>query len=395
MFFATIKTEKGKDYIWGVFEKYIQSVPNCPKDVSFAKFALKRFMSEYCDLRNGNLDMSAMVRSAMKDGIHFEFYEKSAKNNISEDSIGCYNNKTKSVKFNCKNYVLDKRSCIHNTLAHELCHYSMDDNGKGYGCTFLTSDLGTLWCEIMKSESFLGVDGWKKTYQQNADKNKKLLYGNHSFFRNLRGEYKKSLFYGAQHAKKGEIFARVMGLFAKQKGGLDFVKKQDTKRLGLQVVCDMAMAHADNNDRKYQAIVDNLSKHKISPETMQAILNLKSCQEDISEKANFSERDYKSFMFYSCEVMKQVKKEFENFEAKVVNNNEVLEKQEKDVSEHATTLYDKLAKYSHSSINRRLNLREKQLEEKNQKPIQPQYPVVPVKPEISILARFKKALAEK
>ena len=206
--------------------------------------------------------------------------------------------------------------------------------------------------------------------------------------------YKKSLFYEAQYAKKGEIFARVMGLFAKQKGGLDFIKKQDTKRLGLQVVCDMAMAHADGNDRKYQAIIDNLSKHKIAPETMQAILNLKSCQEDILEKGDFSERDYKLFMFHSNEATKQIKKEFKTFEEKVVDHNVVSDEQEKGVSEHATTLYDRLAKSSDLTVNHRLSLRKKQIQQIPHKTNLPKYPLMTVKTENKIVSKWAKRVID-
>lgn len=388
------KRENTVDYVWSVFEKYIRSAPNCPKDISFSKNALRRFFWEYMKLRNDNLDMSGMVRSAIKEGIHFEFYEDFKTSSSSETAVGCYNYQAKSIKFNCKNYVYNEHSCIHNTLAHELCHYSMDDLGKGgYACTFLNSDLGKIWYECMKSESFLGAPEWKKTYKQYRDKNKERLYGDFPFFENLRKEYKILLSYQAGNPQKGEMFARFMGLIAHKKGGLDWLETNDPTRKGLQIVCDMAMAHADEDKSQYKAIVQKLSEHKISKETMLSLLNLKSCQEDIREKGEFSEDDYILLANIRVDAKKSIKKEFECFEEKLPNN------EQKGITGHngvsATTLYDRLAKCSQSLENGRLQLRKKQLEEKNQKQIQPQYPVVPVKPEISILARFKKALAEK
>lgn len=385
------KRENYVDYVWSVFEKYIHSAPNCPKDISFSKSALRRFFFEYRDLRNDNLDMSGMVRSAMKDGIHFEFYEDFKTSGSSETTIGSYSPQAKSIKFNCKKYVYDKRAPIHNTLAHELCHYSMDDLGKGYACTFLNSDLGKIWYEYLKNISFLGAPGWKKTYKQYRDKES--LYGDHPFFENLRNEYKILLSYDSINAKKGEMFARVMGLFARKKGGLDWTDKSDTRRRGLQIVCDMAMAHADADESQYKAIVQKLSEHKMSEETMLSLLNLKSCQEDIQEKGEFSKNDYNLLNKARVDVYKNIRKEFERFESKLTNNEQNGITGHNGVS--ATTLYDRLAKCSQSHQNGRAQFRERQRKEKNQKPIQPQYPVVPVKPEISILARFKKALAEK
>ena len=292
-----------------------------------------------------------------------------------------------------KKYVYDEHARIHNTLAHELCHYSMDDLGKGYACTFLNSDLGKIWYECMKTESFLGAPEWKRTYKNYRNKDKKSVYGDHPFFEDLRKEYKILLSYQAGNPQKGEMFARVMGLLACKKGGLDYLKKNDPIRKGLQLVCDMAMAHADEDESQYKAIVQKLSEHKISKETMLSLLNLKSCQEDIREQDAFSENDYKLLATSRVDAKESIRKEFECFEEKITNN------EQKGITGHngvsATTLYDRLAKSSQSLENGRLQLRKKQLEEKNQKQIQPQYPVVPVKPEISILARFKKALAEK
>jgi hypothetical protein len=184
-----------------------------------------------------------------------------------------------------------------------------------------------------------------------------------------------------------------MGLLARKKGGLDWTDKNDTKRRGPQIVCDMAMAHADADESQYKAIVQKLSEHKMSKETMLSLLNLKSCQEDIQEKGEFSKNDYNLLNKARVDVYENIRKEFERFESKLTNNEQNGITGHNGVS--ATTIYDRLAKSSQSLENGRLQLRKKQLEEKNQKQIQPQYPVVPVKPEISILARFKKALAEK
>ena len=334
-------------YIKEVFKKYIHQQPNCPKNIDFALDALKKFCYNYSWLDHDNLQMSAMVRSAMKDGIHFDFYEKTP-NDKNEQSFGTkvvnldnayaqYAPNRRAIEFNCSSYPVD--STVQNTLAHELCHYAMDDTGNGaYLSTFVNSDFGKLWFNEVKKEVFFADNSWTNFKNKYKKEKKKEAYGSSAFFKNLLNEYKNTLngrSYKTERAKIGEIFARVTGLLAKKVGGLDYLPSNHTLRMGVQLACEMAAAKASGNTAFYNSIVDTLKEHKISSETKEAVFNCMNVREEIKDKGAFEEEDFGNYVNASGSLLRCVKKEYEaireNIDAKRGLDKSQIQAEDKEI----------------------------------------------------------------
>lgn len=287
-----------RDELFNCFEKRIRNAKNCPKDLDlkFVRVSLMRFYDEYKELRNNHLDMSALVRSAMKHGISFHFYEVNApKDGVAkqlENNVAQYAPSRQTIEFNCKQYVYGNvNATYHNTFAHELCHFAMHDKKDGYLCTFLESDFGKMWYEGMKTEAFCGNKKWQKAWDEYKKKGKRGRHGSGLFMQHLSDEYTaiiKSSSYKSQNAKAGEMFARLMGMFASQPLGLDLVPKETSCRMGCDLVCLLATADANNDTATYNAVLEALKTHQVSSELKDKIIEEKSLKEDIVEKGTYS-----------------------------------------------------------------------------------------------------------
>ncbi|MBR6412016.1 MAG: hypothetical protein IKS41_02500 [Alphaproteobacteria bacterium] len=383
----TLKKEKKQtNHLWQVLEKYIRAVPNCPKDISFAKGALIRFFREYRNLRNENIDMSAIIRSAIQEGIHFDFYEKGNTSGGGaeslQDSVAQYSSKRRTVEFNCAHYFTDPKR-THNTLAHELCHYIMDDKGKGgYFGTFFESDIGRFWYEMMKSEAFYGKKEWDKAKKELSAEGKD-LYGTSSFFTHLASEYRPLLKgYPDPAARMGEMFARVMGIMAERKKGIAVWEPKDMKRMGLQLICDLAAAKANRNEPFYRILIDTIQKTKISPRAKEQLLALKGCQEEITEKGTYTTHEYKAFRKHSSDLAKTMCAVYTAFleavRVKRIQQSSPEQIQAEDtLSDQAGGFYDRLAKSS-DVRNGRISFRQAQKKRAEAKQAPQKYPLVPI-----------------
>ena len=383
----SIKKEKVQTkHLWAVFEKYIRAVPNCPKDISFVQGSLVRFFQEYRALRNENLDISALIRSAIQDGIHFDFYEKGNTRGAAvkslEGNVAQYTNKHRAIEFNCSRYLSNPKR-VHNTLAHELCHYIMDDKGKGgYFGTFAESDIGVLWYEMIKSEAFYGKKEWDKAKKEIiAEKGK--IYGTSPFFTYLESEYKSALKnYPKPQQRMGEMFARTMGIMAEWNKGLDGFSKYDMKRIGLQLVCDLASARANKNDPLYHMMIDAIRETKMGIKTRDRLLCVKGCQEEILEKGEFSKNEYMDSIHYSSKLDESVRDVYFQLLDRLWRKRTQQATEEQVKTEDASFkqnsgFYNRLAKASDGLIpNGRIQLRREQ--KKRLKPAAPKYPIVPV-----------------
>ena len=343
-----------RDELYNCFEKYIRNARNCPKDLDlkFARVSLMRFYDEYTGLRNNHLDMSALVRSAMKHGISFHFYEVNVpKDGVAkqlENKVAQYAPTRQTIEFNCKQYVYNNvRTTYHNTFAHELCHFAMDDKKGGYLCTFLESDFGKMWYEGMKTKAFCGNKRWQKAWNEYQEKEKKVRYGSGLFMQHLSDEYTaiiKNSSYKSQNAKAGEMFGRLMGMFAKI--SVDYFNKDDPKRIGVDLVCLLATADANNDTATYNAVLQTLKTHQVSSELKDKIIEEKSIKEDIVEKGTYSlDENYAIVDGAVFNHNKALKSEYEAIKKEIGEKVKAEEKSNTDILDGKKTsaLYQALA----------------------------------------------------
>ena len=276
------------DAMWNVFKKYISMASVEPsyigfdaKQFEFAKRALRMFYCEYRQLSQNNIQMSAMIRAAIKDGVRFDFYEPGGpEGSISaamEGKYARYSYTRKALEFNCNTYY--KSSVKHNTVAHELCHFVMDDKGTGaYNGILTKSDFGALWYKTLEAEAFFGRREIKTRYGKEL--NKKTLFrielAKHYGFIIFGKSYK-----GKPNVQRGEMFARVMGLLAAGSKKMGRFSADNPLRFGVQLVCEMAKAKADNNHFLYDTILKVLQNYNANDELWQKMEEIKDWQQKI------------------------------------------------------------------------------------------------------------------
>lgn len=276
------------DALWNVFRKYISIATVEPgyigfdaKQFEFAKKSLRLFYCEYRQLNQNNLHMSALIRAAIRDRVTFDFYEPGGPSgSISaamEGKYARYSYTRKALEFNINTYY--KSSSKHNTLAHELCHFVMDDKGTGaYKGTLTNSDFGDLWYKTLEAEAFFGRKEIKSRYYENLNKKTR--------FRVELAKHYGFIIFGKSYKEKpdvqrGEMFARVMGLLAAGYKKMGCFSTESPLRCGVQLVCELAKAKADNNIPLYNAILKVLQNYKANDELQKKMDDIRDWQHKI------------------------------------------------------------------------------------------------------------------
>ncbi|MBP5534002.1 MAG: hypothetical protein J6Y03_00645 [Alphaproteobacteria bacterium] len=366
-----------RDFIREVFEKYIDQTTIVPEDFNFALDALKVFYMEYSYLDHEDFKMSNMVRAAIKEGLTFDFYEKSAKNRKEwgtlsvnlDDACAQYSSehsgKKKAIQFNCDSY--PRSAFNHNTLAHELCHYAVDNDSKVNVNVFEMSDFGKMWYQQLKNEAFLGREEWDETrdlLEKKAMKENRKEYGTEDFFIFLSREYKSILNYDTEADKIDEMFARVTGLLSMDNS----MKKEFSDNhvsCGVQLACRMAEAKANEDDVLYNSIVETLKEHKMSSKTKDALFESMNLREEIKDRGDFSQEDWNNFAEVSQKSRMCMFEEYKDIIGKIkekreAQNSDIMEETKK--SSKASELYNTLNKNaSHSSFDDRGSVLDKKI----------------------------------
>lgn len=276
------------DALWTVFRKYISVATIEPsyigfdaKQFEFAKKSLRSFYYEYRQLNQDNPHMSALIRAAIRDRVSFDFYEPGGpEGSISaamEGKYARYSYTRKALEFNINTYY--KSSSKHNTLAHELCHFIMDDKGTGaYNGTLTKSDFGTLWYKMLEAEAFFGRKEIKSRYYEKLNKKTRFRVelAKHYGFIIFGKSYKEKT-----DVQKGEMFARVMGLLAASYKRMEHFSVESPLRCGVQLVCELAKAKADNNILLYNTILKVLQNYKAQDDLWKKMEDIKDWQQKI------------------------------------------------------------------------------------------------------------------
>lgn len=346
------------DYIWAVFEKYLRQIPDCPKDVSFLKKAAKTFYVEFMYMDLNNLHISNMLRAALKNGVRFIFLEEGAKadngSTMIKSARAQFCEEDNALEFSCLRY--NDVDSEQNTLAHELSHYIINLNKNGFFGTLVKSDVGNMLAECLKMEAFFGYYEWKnaiKAYQKHHNpKNKFTMYGVEEFFFALAEEQKQILhffdIYKDLEERREEMFARMMGLLA-QGDGLKMLSRDDPKRFGVQMICDLAGAKANGNKKMYDSIVKVLKEHRVDSDLKSKIIDFNAVKSDIIEtrKYTLNNRFRLQKMYYDlCTDMKteckKIHKEIQDEYKKGLSAEQIILRRQ--TAKRASNVYDGLVR---------------------------------------------------
>ncbi|MBQ7413801.1 MAG: hypothetical protein IJV07_06015, partial [Alphaproteobacteria bacterium] len=252
--------------------------------------ALKRFAREYRQIRENGMD--GLFRAALKDGVAFNFYAKGIGSSVGDNPVASWIHHRNEIAFRIMNYQpgynIGKE---HNTLAHELGHYIMDDRNNHFTHEFWdlvsSSDFGQFWMQFIQAQGFFyDQKHWGKVFQDMEKQTKKKPFGLSPDAQYIAKQVERvrdrysPLFHGA------ELFCRVLGHAATYRTGVDSMADNHPHKAAIRVLTALAEAYANGNPDLYQKEIDIVSAYRIPADAYQKGMAFQSFRGQCVEKLN-------------------------------------------------------------------------------------------------------------